>query len=537
MKKYLFIALAAFAFAACEKPADDNNAQQNGELEQSYVAVSLLADDMSTRATGDRYEDGDPAERKVKSLYFFLFDAEGNPFNIDSGVNYKQVDVNETGNASDETPNVSDVKNRVFVFKNYVGKYPSQIVAVINWAPAPGTASFTLDALAGQLLELKTADDAFVMSNAVYAAESTNASAQKEAVRATPLTPANIAKKEIEIEQGLVQPVKIYVERIAAKVTVNTTTENKYDIQETVDGKQIYAQVLGWELYNEYDKSYLLKKINPAWTTTEVGFNWNDAAWFRSYWAISQTTAFDAATNQVSYNTLSNDVADSDYCGENTYNDACTKVVVKAQLVEEVNGTLQPIEIATWFGNDYINEAALRTVVANTLASQLYYLEGTDYKSIEPNHLKVVEANETNPNTQAQAELKAYHVFFQLSNDGVAKEWYTYSSVEGFKVAADDAVNVILGGVEPALLYRGGQTYYYTNIKHLPSTVDATQYGVVRNHVYKVNINNIKGFGTPVYDGNTYFDPETPEDIETFISAEVRILSWRVVENGYNLGE
>ena len=531
MKRFLFIALATLGFVACAERGEENPTIQTGELEQSYMAVSLLADDMTTRAAGDFYEDGEADERVVKSLYFFLFDAEGNAFNIDGGVNYKAVNVNESGNtptgaAPDGTPNVSDVKDKVLVFKNYVGEYPAKIVAVINWVPAIGATSYTLNALAEQLIELKNGDGAFVMSNAVYAAESTNATANKEAIRATALTPANIAKKEAD---ALANPVKIYVERIAAKVSVATTAENKYDIGEEVDGTKVYAKVLGWELYNEFDKSYLLKKIDASWTDSAVGFSWNDSAWFRSYWATSPVANF-GAENQVSYNTLSNAIDASDYCGENTYNADCTKVVVKAELVKE-NG--EAIEIATWFGNDYINEEALRTVVANTLASQLYYLNGAEYKSIEAGDLKVVEANETNPNTEAQ--LKAYHVFFQLSVAGEAKDWYTYSTAEGFKAADDNSVNVILGGVEPALLYKGGQTYYYTDIKHLPSTVDATQYGVVRNHVYKVNINSISGFGTPVYDGDTMFDPETPADIKTFISAEVRILSWRVVEHGYDL--
>ena len=527
MKKLLFVALAAFAFAACEKPAEENNPQQNGEMEKSFMAVSLLADDMSTRAAGDEYENGEAAERVVKSLYFFLFDANGNPFNIDGGVNYKSVTINEdgnapTGSAPEGTPNVSDVKDKVLVFQNYVGQYPAKMVVVLNWAPAPGAASFTLDQLAGQLTELKNADNAFVMSNAVYAAEGAN----NEAVRATPLTPANVAKTEAD---ALANPVKIFVERIAAKVTVNTTAENKYDTGEEVDGTKVYAQVLGWELYNEYDKSYLLKNINPAWTSTEIGFNWNDAAWFRSYWAISQTTAF-GTENQVAYGELSNAVAASDYCGENTYNAHCTKVVVKALLVDDSNN---PVEVATWYGNDYIGEVALRTSVANTLAAQLYYLEGTDYKSITADDLKVVEADEPNPNTSAV--LKAYHVFFQLSTAGEAKTWYTYSTANGFEVATVDSVNVILGGVEPALLYNDGQAYYYTDIKHLPSTVADTQYGVVRNHVYKVNINSIAGFGTPVFDENTMFDPETPKDITTYVSAEIHILSWRVVESNYDL--
>ena len=535
MKRFLVLALAAIAFAACAEKNEENAPVLNGEMEQSYVAVTLLADDMSSRADGDVYEDGEDAERIVKSLYLFLFDSNGNAFPIDeNGKNYKAVSVNETGNdptstGADGEPNVSDVKNKVLVFKNYVGQYPAKMVAVINWAPTANAGAYSLNALAEQMLELKGVDNAFVMSNAVYAAESNNASAKKEAILATALTPANIAKDE---NSALANPVKIYVERIAAKVTVNTTAENLYDITEEVGDTKIYARVLGWELYNAYDKSYLLKKINPEWTDTTVGFSWNDAAWFRSYWAISPNPAFNEE-NKLSYNELTNQVGASDYCGENTYNENCTKVVVKAELVQEVGDTYEAVEIANWYGNDYIGETTLRTVVANTLAAQLYYLDGTEYKSIHFDDLKVVEADETNPNTQAT--LKSYHVFFQLSDAGAAKDWYTYSSAEGFEAATNDSVNVILGGVEPALLYKGGQTYYHTNIKHLPSTVEATQYGVVRNHVYKVNINSITGFGTPVFDPNTGFDPVTPADIETFVSAEVRILSWRVVSNNYDL--
>ena len=72
MKKYLFIALAAFAFAACEKAADESTSTQQGELEQSYVAITLTADPLNTRATGT-YEEGRNEERAVKSAYVFFF--------------------------------------------------------------------------------------------------------------------------------------------------------------------------------------------------------------------------------------------------------------------------------------------------------------------------------------------------------------------------------------------------------------------------------------------------------------------------------
>ena len=74
MKKYLFLAAAALGFAACaEKDIDSNGPVQTGELEQSFVAISLEADGMSTKATGGVYEEGRDEERAVSSAYVFFF--------------------------------------------------------------------------------------------------------------------------------------------------------------------------------------------------------------------------------------------------------------------------------------------------------------------------------------------------------------------------------------------------------------------------------------------------------------------------------
>jgi hypothetical protein len=51
-----------------------------------------------------------------------------------------------------------------------------------------------------------------------------------------------------------------------------------------------------------------------------------------------------------------------------------------------------------------------------------------------------------------------------------------------------------------------------------------------------VNISDITGYGTPVYEGTTDFIvPEKPVDVDTFVAAQINILSWRVVENDYEL--
>ena len=525
MKKYLFIALAAMGFAACESAQENATPGQNGELEQSYIAVSFSADDMGTRAD-EVFDLGTTEERAVKCAHFFFFDGNDNPFKIDGTNNWLRVGVEDIEDATNnEAPNVSDVKT-VMAIKNYKGEYPSQIVAVLNMGG--GLAStYTLDALCESLVNIKGQDGAFVMSNSVYAEEG-----QKLEINSSVLTPANIGKTPEEAKQNA---VTIYVERLAAKVLVNAEGDNNgkvakaYEVGE-IGGQKVYAKITAWDFYNEFEDSRLVKDIDPSWTSGAVGFPWNNEAYHRSYWAVTPERAF-PADNMVSYNTLSKKLAQAYYCGENTLANKAdkTEVILKAQFVKEGGSN---VEVATWLAYSYLGKENLLTAVANSLANQIYYKEGNEYKSITPADLKVVEANQTNPNTDAV--LKAYHVFFQLA-DNNAKEWYLYSAADGYVAKTNDKINVVLGGVEPALLYEGGHAYYRTYIKHLGAAESVAELGVVRNHSYVVNVTKITGFGTPVYNGNTHVVPETPEDFTTFVAADVRILSWRVVENDYEI--
>jgi hypothetical protein len=72
-------------------------------------------------------------------------------------------------------------------------------------------------------------------------------------------------------------------------------------------------------------------------------------------------------------------------------------------------------------------------------------------------------------------------------------------------------------------------TYYYADIKHLGSAGSVGEYGIIRNHSYKVNIDGVKGWGTPVYDPSQEVVPVKPTDKETYISAKIDVLAWRVV--------
>ena len=569
MKKYLLIALAALGFAACADPQDDiNNPALGGEVEESFIAINLMSADVETRAAEDSYgyEEGTDAERAINTAYFFFFDENGNPFNVTASApggdkNHLALTLNGTTDGTKE--NVSDITNAVLVLNTYKGVYPSKIVAVLNWTPAENT-TYTLSKLHELLADLGNDTDGYVMSNSVYMDGAGNV------VDATPLTAANI---KTSAEKALDAPVDIYVERIAAKVVLTAggkveDTDNIFDTQKpstpvvvlgSASEIDVYVQIHGWELYNDYTTSNLLKTIDPAWSVTDLGLTWNDIPYYRSYWADSQDTAISDSfawgydyDDDDKIDSYGLSVGEATYCGENTrqaeadtdgtiLSDPRTKVILKGQLMQKNGENYESLELARWYGTEYVGRGDLKTAVANSLKYTLYYkytAGGVEkYVSIAPEDLECVAGT---PGAEA------YEVGFQLSTTGEGKTWYKYDSVNGYvSMGAKDAendenkakTNEYLATVEPALLYANGQTYYFVDIQHL-GTAEA-KYGVVRNHVYQIDIESIKGYGSPVYNGfsNIVTPPEYPtEDEASYVAARINVLSWKVVKQGVNVG-
>ena len=576
MKKYLFLALAAMSFAACTEKIDDNN-PQTGELEESYIAINLMSADLDTRAATDTYgyEQGTDAERAIRTAYFFFFDAEGNAFNVTGapatapgnvgGVNHLSLTISEATTTG--MPNVSDIKEAVLLLSTYKGVYPSQIVAVLNWTPQTDKA-YTLAEL-HQVMDNTIGNDTngYVMSNAVYM------DGAGKVVDAVPLTSANIKTTP---EAAKAAPIDIYVERTAAKVVLTANgkvagTDNIFDTQKnstpvlvagTSSDIDVYVKLNGWELYNDYNTSSLLKNIETTWDPSTLGLTWNDIPYYRCYWAKSQNTTLADAfawnytdedkaskgfqTNygfKVGASANYTDRTTYTYCGENTnqkegITDPRTKVILKGQLMQKNGENYEPLELARWYGTEYAGNEALRIAVANSLKYTLYYADGGSYTSIKPEHLVCVAGNSVGA--------EAYEVGFQLSTEGQAKTWYQYSSANGYQVFGDNGVagdnaikaNEYLEGVEPALLYSNGMTYYIVDIKHLGAAGKTAEYGVVRNHVYQIDINSITGYGSPVYSGlsNIVTPPEYPEeDDASYVAARINVLSWKVVKQGVNI--
>lgn len=595
MKKYLFIALALLGMASCAKDdlGNGNKPHHNGEVEESYIAINLMSADSGTRGTSgttaDDYEEGTDAERAVKTAYFFFFDEDGEPFTVNTtntpatapGTEKNHLALSISNTSTSGMPNVSDIKEAVLVLSTYKGEYPSKIVAIVNWTPTEDK-SYALDELHDVLANsLGNDTTGYVMSNSVYM-DLTGAM-----IDATPLTADNIKSTDTE---AIANPINIYVERTAAKIVLTANGGTVVTEGTNINGnsgagsiifnvtkdsgefepiggtaKNVYMQLLGWELYDEVIATNILKNIDTTWDDTALGLTWNDRANYRCYWALSSGTknidetfawGYTGDWNAMGFaSEYGYAVAPANdeyatrksytYCGENTKQstpvstEGLTKVILKGRLLEKTDDTnYKTLEIARWYGNEYSGNGDLRIAVANSLKYTLFSSsDGTNFDSIKPEDLMCVAGSVVGA--------EAYEVGFQLSSAdgyGTNKTWYKYDSVNGYVRLGDSGIvgdnvakaNEHLKTIEPALLYASGQTYYIVDIEHFGNAKEKpAYYGIVRNHVYQIDINSIKGYGSPIFDG--YSDVVTPpdypeEDESSYVAAKINVLSWKIVQ-------
>lgn len=513
------LALAAFAFSACtSEDAVENN--PNVEGVKSYVAVNINnVGAGGTRADGAVYENGTVAESKINKIRFYFFTSDGAPYKLAEGRNWLEL-APEQMNAS--TGNVENITNSMLVIKGKDMTYPQSMMAVVNpeTIEAGKLADFMKKSevegvVATQNFEGQSAEATnFVMTSSVYAQDG-------QKVWTSDIS-GHVALTETEAKAA---PVDIYVERVAAKITSTASgaTESKFKVGETATGTPVYAMIKGWGIAKENTKANLIKVIEPTWTEAAIGFNWNDANFYRSYW---ETTPNNDGTYKSWADYTNTAIGDVYYTAPNTsYAETNRPIYVAAAQLVDVNGN--PLEISKYKGVQYLSEDDVKKVILNENKNLNFYKvvsttdAGTKYESLDVADLVfVVDADKP---YEVKAQVKAGVVVYQKTGEAYA--------------VATDAANTAFGA-NNAVIYNDGMTYYWTSVKHLGAAGKTGQFGMVRNHFYKVDVTKITGFGTAVYDKDNKFVPVTPEeDPETYLAARINVLSWRVVANNVELGK
>lgn len=543
----------------------------NNNVDVSYLSVNIQnVGEVMSRAEynedkyGGTYEDGTEAESKISDVRFYFFNADGSPYILKKSTSTEK-DKNWmtpgtiTPDGKDHTTSVEQITKEVLVIAGQERVAPHSVVAVINsntlTTLGEGALSLTdlRDKQDNQFYTTTTATpDKFVMANSIYMKD------DKEEY-AVPVT-GHVSTTE---DGAKANPIDIYVERVAAKVNTTCDTEKgwtkgteawnngkwTYQLADKLFSKyDVFVVVDGWSVADANGRATVEKAtLNSTWSNDLLGINpWTTGDYHRCFWETS--VPFVDGTNEVlnkSFDNISSTIADGVvYTLPNTpaattdftdkMENSLTKVIVAAHLYyKDEAGVAHQAEICKYKGIQYLSKEDVLTVVANENKSK-YFKKTTDtdseghpvYTSISKDDLTFA----TSAPVGGSATLKDYEVIPQFKSDAVIYD------ADHNLVDVAEANKAIATEANKAQVRREGRVYYYTPIRHLAAEeTKLGYYGVVRNHSYKVNLQKVSGFGTPVYDPTKVIDPTLPEEENIYLAARIKVLSWRVVKSNVNL--
>ena len=325
-KFFLGLALVGAILTACEKEPQT----QTGEYDtQSYMSVSI-AQAGGTRGTADSeggFLGGTAEESKITTVDFYFYDANGGKFTFGAAKNGaadggEDFDSNyytyePKNNAAGANNNVEKILDGTLVIQHNTGNIPAYMIAVIN-CESGRYKNMSLAAVKEDIINATGETDKFVNKNGHIMTNSVYKGVDGKVVMETPIAIENLAINE---DDALDNPVEIYVERVAARVEVReekgaNTVYNTSTPISIADGTSInaYAKLVGWDIVTYATTTTLAKTIDVDWTDSQfTGFDWNQAALHRSYWADATKTAAQL-NKQFSWNNLGNTIGSVDYC-------------------------------------------------------------------------------------------------------------------------------------------------------------------------------------------------------------------------------
>lgn len=407
---------AAVAMVSCSNDEPVKGDQQkplDGDV--AYMTVNIQdVNGKLSRATSPSdapYDYGTGDETKVSTAKFMFFDKNGNYMNI-------QANKWEDGGLNQTTPdaNIEHYGKNTIVLRGLKGtdSYPAYMVVVLNdydFQPAS-----TLAETSKVITDIKN-DKSFIMSSTSYFGdEDTDAVRHNDKYYyAVGLKSTDFA---LEPADGKSSQVDVYVERVAAKVTLINNAEGATTIggypafpvnitvggtgnddpdndDEIIEGdNKVFVQILGWDLNCTPYESYICKQLNADWKTTAPFTNWQKPADFRSFWGQSVVYGQEIGNGNVTYKdyaSLNGTVGSPVYTHEHTntveniklsnkeaVNESkVTSVLVKAKVVDKDGNALDLAQMmGVWYTYDGLKNLALsNTDAAGKL--NYYIADGT----------------------------------------------------------------------------------------------------------------------------------------------------------------
>ncbi len=527
--KFCVLAIAALALGACT--SDDvvvsNVGTQNAaEGGVAYMTVRIKDVGTGTRATDGGWQNGSSAEYEVDNAYFYFYD--------DAGVYVSEAEVWDGGEATgNETGNIEFEGNTVIVLKGLTGVgYPRYVVTVLNRPSSNFKPGETLSDMAALLSDasgvgIKDAavNNNFVMTTSSYVADSDT----RPAYFVTTLEDSDFFEEPVDTT--VVDPVDIYVERLAAKVQVAidaglaaTATElgdgrTGYKLTETIAGdgnvqdegsdegdEDVYVVISGWALNGTAKHSNIVKDITGLDVSTPgVGgwTDWNAATAYRSYWGKSfnyglgtYPTTSDGATdgttvndyldyvsyNELTYDTNLNGSNYYEYCAENTNtadvlgsknSSGITNVLIAAEVCDVDGNGLDLVRYqGTLFTRahylDYVMSELTAVGEINVYTDSLDVATGeTIYTHIDGSYIQLVDAYDGYVTVGLVSGAFDNGTYYAKNDNG------TFSVLSDPTEVVNEALAEFNENHPNVNSYNGGLMYYHVPIEHLNNNAAA----------------------------------------------------------------
>jgi len=566
----LFLFLSVL-FTACssDEPAIDEGGKTDGEATQAYMNIRIgMANIPGTRANeNDRdggTEDGTDNEQSVSSLLLKFYDANGKFYGYGDPVTDLTVKRPTGASAGSTGHNVEGYIGATVVLTiNEDDDKPSYVVAYLNCGTkkTPEPDMTDLSETVSTLCDEDNTDFFMTSSNFFEKGYQTSVSSDKFYYS------AEEAKDAAENKENW---VNIYVERLAAKVSVtNNATTNSTNVPVESNGYKLTFTYTGYNLGGINTYSYLIKNIDGFDENTPWG-GWNASNLYRSYWAkdVNYTYAIPTDGNVLGYKPYNNSNTNLTalYCAENTF-DEVNESVKNPYLVQPFvyvfgyytvtkDGTEVDDPALYEYAGKIYTSSDIINVIQNSIGSFLFTKvttgEGENTQDVytpiilTSENVDIISCKNQDIHTDAN---DASRIMLKLKESYTIPENAYVKQVDesgesSYVSASENNINdwlakqkITVNGFKKTDENRY-PVYFPVLVEHLNWNTDGPgevgAYGIVRNHVYKIEISSIKNLGVGIFDPTVDIIPHEKVK-KMYLAAKINILSWKIVNQSVDL--
>lgn len=575
MKKSLLFSavLAGLMLGSCSSSDDIAGTSEKFSADgKGYVNITLnlpTQPQSTSRAANDKFEHGVADEYKVNDATLILFaGADEATANFKAAYTLRGWKTEaQTEQISTKLTKVQQINaiaagssDKIYAFVVLNHNNALKVTAANGLQVGASTTDFTgtFETLSKEVMNPTLKKDNLMMSNAVIVSKP--GSDDFSSVNATTLTNVTDNIYATESEATTHSAADIYVERLAAKVTLANATGTSTNTVSvgTATAKTFSYSLINWELANVNNSSYLTRQYDNTWNSYlsngadfggSVSSEYNDNKYrfagtkvietgkgFRTYWGKDANYDSEASFSDGNAEpTLAGGA--STYCYENTFNVAHQNVKETTCAIVKMQITPDGYSDGTFFTIDDNKGVVYPIAEVKKEIGQRFMAEmGASIPTYYPTTTGTISVSDVQFDDKAGVvEIKKITL-----TDGATPKDVSDADLAAFKALKAIKVNE----------FKDGYAYYTILIKHFgdeltpwnPAT-KATEsypgtdneknwlgrYGVLRNNWYKLEVTGVAAIGASTPGELDVNHDTTPDDnLKRYISCKINALSWAV---------